>query len=97
MALDPVQNSVVVGKKEDLYQPELSIGEVNWIAGQKPDLPHEFSIKIRYRHKVAPAQLMEPENGVYSVRFAEPQMAITPGQFAVFYNDDEVIGGGVIL
>ena len=97
VALDPVQNSVVVGKKEDLYQPELSIGEVNWIAGQKPDLPHEFSIKIRYRHKGAPAQLMESENGVYSVRFAEPQMAITPGQFAVFYNDDEVIGGGVIL
>ena len=97
VALDPVRNSVVVGKKEDLYQRELSVGEVNWIGGQEPDLQHKFSTRIRYRHKGAPARIMEPENNVYAVRFEEPQLAITPGQFAVFYNNAEVIGGGEIL
>jgi tRNA-specific 2-thiouridylase len=97
VALDPVQNSVVVGKKEDLYQREMSVGKVNWIAGREPDLQHEFSTRIRYRHTGAPARIMEPENNVYRVLFDEPQLAITPGQFAVFYNDDEVLGGGEIL
>ena len=97
VALDPVRNSVVVGKKEDLYQRELSVGEVNWISGREPDLQHEFSTRIRYRHKGAPAWIMESENNVHTVRFNEPQLAVTPGQFAVFYNDDEVIGGGEIL
>ena len=97
VALDPVQNSVVVGKKEDLYQRELSVGEVNWISGREPDLQHEFSTKIRYRHKGAPARIMESENNLYTVSFYEPQLAVTPGQFAVFYNDDEVVGGGEIL
>ena len=97
VALDPIKNAVIVGKKEDLYQNELSVGDVNWTAGQEPDLPHDFFTKIRYRHAGAPAQVMYSEKGLYAVCFQEPQMAITPGQFAVFYNDDEVIGGGVIL
>jgi tRNA-specific 2-thiouridylase len=97
VALDPAKNAVIVGKKEDLYQDELVVTEVNWTAGKEPDLPHEFSTKIRYRHTGAPAEVKSSEKNMYSVRFQEPQMAITPGQFAVFYNDDEVIGGGVIL
>jgi tRNA-specific 2-thiouridylase len=97
VALDPVQNAVVVGKKEDLYQRELSVGDVNWTTGKEPDLPHDFFTKIRYRHPGAPAQILPSDKGVYTVRFQEPQMAVTPGQFAVFYNDDEVIGGGEIV
>lgn len=97
VALDPVKNSVVVGKKEDLWQHNLSAGEVNWIAGSAPELPCNFFTKIRYRHAGASSQVMPPENGVYKVRFDESQLAVTPGQFAVFYEDDEVIGGGVIL
>jgi len=97
VSLDPVQNAVVVGKKEDLYQRDLSVGDVNWTTGKEPELPHEFFTKIRYRHPGAPAQVIPSEKGIYTVHFQEPQMAITPGQFAVFYNDDEVIGGGIIL
>jgi tRNA-specific 2-thiouridylase len=78
VALDPLKNAVVVGKKQDLWQKELSVGRINWIAGEKPNLPYDFIIKIRYRHKGA-------------------QLAITPGQFAVFYEDDEVMGGGEIF
>ena len=97
VTLDPEKNSVVVGKKEDLFQHTLNVGEVNWIAGRAPGLPGNFFTKIRYRHEGAPSQVMLPENGVYKVQFHEPQLAVTPGQFAVFYEGDEVIGGGEIL
>jgi len=97
VALDPAKKAVMVGKKEDLYQRELSVGDVTWTAGKEPELPNEFFTKIRYRHTGAPAQVTPSEKGLYTVRFQEPQMAITPGQFAVFYNGDEVVGGGVIL
>jgi tRNA-specific 2-thiouridylase len=97
VALDPVQNAVVIGKKDDLLQGDMSVGEMNWLAGDEPALPRDFLTKVRYRHKGAPAQVFRPENKVYTVRFHKPQAAITPGQFAVFYEGDEVIGGGVIL
>jgi tRNA-specific 2-thiouridylase len=97
VALDPVKNEVVVGKKEDLWKKQLAVKEVNWITGKEPDLPRDFLTRIRYRHDGASAQVGLPEKDIYTVRFQEPQLAITPGQFAVFYYDDEVIGGGVIL
>jgi tRNA-specific 2-thiouridylase len=97
VALDPVNNAVVVGKKEDLWQRELCVGKVNWIEGKEPDLPSEFFTKIRYRHKGAPALVQPQEKAQYRVCFHEQQLAITPGQFAVFYDGDEVVGGGVIL
>ena len=97
VALDPVKNEVVVGKKEDLYRSELSVKNVNWTASREPELPQNFSTRIRYRHAGAPARIMPAVNGVYKVCFQEPQLAVTPGQFAVFYNDNEVLGGGEIL
>ena len=97
VALDPAENAVVVGKKEDLYQHELSVGDVNWTSGKEPDLPSDFFTKIRYRHQGASARVTFPHKGIYNVSFQKPQMAITPGQFAVFYNDDVVMGGGVIV
>lgn len=97
VALDPAKNAVIVGKKEDLWQHELLAEEVNWIAGQSPDLPHDFFTKIRYRHSGAIAQVTLQEKNTYRVLFHEPQLAVTPGQFAVFYAGEEVIGGGVIL
>ena len=97
VALDPLHNAVVVGKKEDLWQRDLSVGEVNWVTGKEPELPCEFFTKIRYRHQGAAAQVMIADKNHYLVSFQEPQLAITPGQFAVFYDGDEVVGGGVIL
>jgi len=97
VALDPLNNAVLVGKKEDLWQRELSVEKVNWIEGREPVLPSEFFTKIRYRHKGAPALVLPQEKGHYRVCFHEQQLAITPGQFAVFYHGDEVLGGGVIL
>jgi len=96
-ALDPENNAVLVGKKDDLWQRELAVGESSWIAGREPELPGEFVTKIRYRHQGAPARVMPSENGVYTIHFHKPQLAVTPGQFAVFYKDDEVMGGGEIV
>lgn len=97
VALDPAKNEVVVGKKEDLFKKQLFVNEVNWIMGEQPALPKTFTIKIRYRHQPTAGEVLVPEDGKYAIHFHEPQMAITPGQFAVFYNDEEVVGGGVIL
>jgi tRNA-specific 2-thiouridylase len=97
LALDPVKNEVVVGKKEDLWQKELAVKKVNWMAGLEPDLPRDFLTNIRYRHDGASAQVGLPGKEIYPVHFDEPQLAITPGQFAVFYEGDEVIGGGEIV
>lgn len=97
MALKPETNEVVVGKEGDLLRSELSVRAINWIAGRQPGLPRDFTTRIRYRHKGGSARLMPPVKGVYTIRYQKPQMAVTPGQFAVFYHGDEVIGGGEIL
>jgi len=95
IGLDPLRNLVVIGKEEDLWQDRLEIAAMHWVADCEPALPQTFMIKIRYRHQPAQA-LVSREGDRYIVRFVEPQRAITPGQFAVLYLGDEVIGGGAI-
>jgi tRNA-uridine 2-sulfurtransferase len=97
MALDPSRNAVVVGKKDDLLQREMSVTEVNWLAGEPPALPRDFITKIRYRHHGALAHVLDPQDSIYRVYFQQPQLAVTPGQFGVFYQNAEVMGGGVIV
>lgn len=96
IAIDASSNEVIIGKEEDLWQDTLTIQEMHWVAGQEPNLPQTFMVKIRYRHRPA-AAVVRKEHEIYSIRFEEPQRAITPGQFAALYQGDEVIGGGVIL
>jgi tRNA-specific 2-thiouridylase len=87
---------VVIGKEEDLWQQRLSVREMHWLAGTEPALPHAFQVKIRYRHGAAPALVSRNEQGGHTIRFADPQRAITPGQIAALYLGDEVIGSGAI-
>jgi tRNA-specific 2-thiouridylase len=99
LGLDVLHNRVIVGKKEDLLQDGLKVQNINWLAGMEPELPREFSVKIRYRHRAAAAIIDRAAPGPDSrlqIRFHAPQGAITPGQFAVFYQEDEVIGSGEI-
>jgi tRNA-uridine 2-sulfurtransferase len=90
------KNEVVIGTKSELYQKELSIKEANWIAGRSPVLSHKYSAKIRYNMEDEECEIRLLDDGGYGVIFKEPQRAITPGQSAVFYNADEVLGGGII-
>ena len=93
--LDAERNQVIVGKEKDLWQESLEVREMNWLAGQAPELPGHFQVKIRYRHQAAPAIVETSEQGI-KISFQDPQRAITPGQFAVLYDGDQVVGGGEI-
>lgn len=97
VALEARRHLVVVGKKEDLWQRRLSVGGVNWLAGAAPSLPLNCTVRIRYRHQPAPAIIQQGAGDCYDILFEDPQRAITPGQFAVFYHGEEVLGGGEIL
>ncbi len=99
--LDPETNRVIVGDAEDLVCDEFEIDRVNWhpIAGvNAPGYNSEINatVKIRYSHPGTAATLTPLENGRARIRLHEPQRAVTPGQAAVFYNDDVVLGGGWI-
>jgi tRNA-specific 2-thiouridylase len=96
LALDSRRNLVVVGKEEDLWQDSLAVREVNWLSGKLPELPGRFLVKIRYRHEAAPAMLAAADAGI-RITFERPQRAVTPGQFAGFYQEDELMGGGEII
>jgi len=95
--IEPAQSRLVVGRHEDLFSPACRIGEINWIA-PAPTTPIRVSIKIRYRHKAFPATVVPSANQQAArIRFDQPQAAVTPGQGAVFYQGDEVLGGGWIV
>ena len=91
--LDVANKKVVVGTNDKLFSKILTAREVHWI--YKPILPANLSAKIRYGAKFAECTVSEAENRL-RVEFSEPQRAITPGQSIVFYDGEEVLGGGVI-
>ena len=98
--LEPDTRQVVVGPESGLYSPTLYAAPVSWIAGAPPPDGTPVTVKIRYKFSEAPATITSIADcdGVPGVRaqFAEPQRAITPGQAAVFYQGDTVLGGGPI-
>jgi len=95
-AIKPERNTIIVGSKEDIYGNELIASDLNWIAMAKPHQPTTTTARIRYLHEEAEATIAPlGEDRVY-VKFNKPQMAITPGQALVFYDEDTVIGGGII-
>lgn len=96
VAIDSVNNRVVVGTKEHLPGTSFLAGSTNWISIPEPTEPFRTTARIRYRHKEAPALVTPLEGGRVRVDFDEPQRAITPGQAVVFYEGDIVVGGGWI-
>ena len=88
---------IVTQNEKDLYKEKLEIRNVNWILGKVPELPLEMEVKIRYRHKPVSAVITNgTELGSYNLDFKEEQKAVTPGQSAVFYKGEELLGGGII-
>ncbi|PYL26422.1 MAG: tRNA 2-thiouridine(34) synthase MnmA [Verrucomicrobia bacterium] len=96
--LDPETNRVIVGDADDLLCDEFEIDRVNWHhAGiGDPGLPLEATVKIRYNHPGTPATIIPLKDNRARIGLREPQRAVTPGQAAVLYNDDVVLGGGWI-
>ena len=96
VALDRAKNRVVVGEDADLRRASCEVRNVNWIAFDPPRGPVCAHVRIRNRHEPAKAEIMPLGAATACVRFAEPQRAITPGQAAVFYDGEQVLGGGWI-
>jgi len=94
--LDPETNRVVVGDVGDLVVDEFEVDRVNWIELDRSNQVADVTVKIRYNHPGTAATLTPVENGRARIRLHEPQKAVTPGQAAVFYNGDIVLGGGWI-
>ena len=92
--LDAQENLVIIGKNEDLFLQDLLLCDVQWHI--QPPETWQGMVQLRSRHRPAEAQVIHHENKSWKAHFTEPQRAITPGQFAVFYQDDRVIGSGII-
>ncbi len=94
--IDPENNAIVVGCREEAFSDEFTASELNWIAVDKLEQPLEAKVKIRNAHTAADATVIPVEEDRVFVKFKKPQRAITPGQAAVFYRDEVVIGSGII-
>jgi tRNA-specific 2-thiouridylase len=94
--IDPELNMITIGGESELMSRSLVAERVNWLGGGPPPSPLRADVKIRYRTPAAPATVEPLAGGVARVEFDDPQRAITPGQAAVFYDGDEVLGGGAI-
>ena len=97
LGIDEKANRVVLGENKDLFDDTLFVKDFNWISGEVPTASFKCKVKIRYRQKEQDAVIYPLENGVVKIVFDEPQRAITPGQAAVAYDGDIVLGGGIIL
>jgi tRNA-specific 2-thiouridylase len=95
VGIDACRNQVVVSHKEPFSQGVI-VTDLNLIAPEVIEQPQHVEVKIRLQHTAAPATVFPPENGMTKIIFQEPQPSVTPGQSAVLYSEDTVIGGGVI-
>jgi tRNA-specific 2-thiouridylase len=102
VSLDPILNRVVVGTREETFAPDLVASRVNWVSIAPPTQPLRAEVQIRYRAAPVPATVIpigDPDEGIATrvrVLFDEPQASVTPGQAAVWYDGDVLLGGGVI-
>ena len=97
IATEPETQRVTVGRGGDLMKDSLTAREMNWLSIAAPAEPRRAQVKIRNKHAPAPATLIPSgDSERIEVRFDQPQRAVTPGQAAVFYDGDLVLGGGWI-
>ena len=95
-AIRPADNTVVLGRSDDLMSDVVFVPNMHWISGKTPERSVACSVKIRYRHPEQPALVTPTEDGGIRIQFETPQRAVTPGQAAVLYDGDCVLGGGTI-
>ena len=96
--IDSTSHRVIVGDDTSLYKTELTVEHVNWIGMAPPEAGERFEAlaKIRYLHQPGPAEITALPDGSVHIIFKDKQRAITPGQSVVFYDNDILLGGGII-
>ncbi|MDZ7797521.1 MAG: aminomethyltransferase beta-barrel domain-containing protein [Candidatus Marinimicrobia bacterium] len=95
--IDPENNSVLITDAADMEDASCRITATNWIAMEKPVRSISASVKVRYRNKGVSCRIEPIDGSDYRVDFLGTQKAVTPGQSAVFYDNDRVLGGGIIV
>ena len=94
--LDAVMNRVVVGDRHTGGRLECTASRMNWVSIAEPTTPIRAEVKIRYRSQPVPAQIIPLDDSRVKIVFEDCQFGVTPGQAAVLYSDDLVLGGGII-
>ena len=92
----PENGNVVLGRNNDLFSRETDAADFNWISGSVPHGEFRCKVKIRYRQTEQWAKITPTGEKNVHIAFDEPQRAVTPGQAAVLYDGDIVLGGGTI-
>lgn len=95
--LCPETNEVILGSERDLYSKTAVVGDFHWISGELPTTAVRCRVKVRYRQTEQPATVFPLADKKVRIEFDTPQRAVTPGQSAVLYDGDTVLGGGEIL
>ncbi|PIE56171.1 MAG: tRNA 2-thiouridine(34) synthase MnmA [Desulfobulbus propionicus] len=95
LRLEPAHNRLVVGKEEELYQREVCLVSIHWLV-PRPRLPWRGKVRLRSRQEAATVTVDLKEDGL-RLLFEQPQRAVTPGQYAVLYQGEQVIASGVII
>ena len=96
-AVNAADNTVTLGEAGDLMRREAIVNDFNWIAGEAPASPIRCKAKLRYRQVEQPAVVTPRTDGSVQILFDEPQRAVTPGQAAVLYDGEVVLGGGTVV
>ena len=92
--IDKEENSIIVGEKDHLQARRFAVSNINLLV-EIDEIPDEATVKIRYKHQGNPA-IIRLSGETATVIFNEPQRAVTPGQSAVFYAGEKILGGGII-
>ncbi len=96
IALDAERNRVIVGDRDSAVQPECTVSRVNWVSIAAPTDPLRAEVQVRYRSPATACTIYPLEEQRVRIVFDDPQFSITPGQAAVWYDGDRVLGGGLI-
>ena len=94
--IEAADNRIIVGENHELFQKEIEIADVLWTCDKSPLTDHDYLVKIRYGHRGQKARVKQISDSRYRISFSEKQRAVTPGQFAVIYDQGLVIGSGEI-
>jgi tRNA-uridine 2-sulfurtransferase len=96
VALDALKNRVVVGSRAETHSSECTVDRVNWVSIARPSAPIRAQVQVRYRSEAVPVSVIPIAGDKVRLVFDEPQFGITPGQAAVWFDGEIVLGGGII-